>query len=296
MPSRSASPSPNERAVPPLRDSKKIFIAGASGSGKSYTAREQYLRHFPRRIYVDFIGEYDQDVEVTVYSVQELDTYVRDHWNRGRWSVAIVPDDDLDGLVEWAVPLPQLEERSVTRAAGGVAMLFDEVDTYAGPGASRRLPIRTLWRRARHAALTIVATTQRPANVSKEVTSQSNHVLCLQLTEWDDIDYMERAIGCRLRGDPFDAWLAAHPNPNGSGGSIGGLWHNRRTRETRWYDGTRFLAPTQVPGRPARPVPGQEEPEAPGAERPGPSVPASGGRPEPPSDDGPSRDPGDDSA
>src|SRR5207248_277221 len=55
----------------------RVFIAGASGSGKSTAAWRHYLQHFPRRILLDFTGEWDQHADMRVSSVYELSQAIR---------------------------------------------------------------------------------------------------------------------------------------------------------------------------------------------------------------------------
>jgi len=113
-------------------------------------------------------------------------------------------------------------------------LLVDEVDLIAPPHTARR-EVRTLWRRSRHVGLSIVATTQRPESVSREVSAQSQHVLCLQLIEPAALEYMSKIMRVDLSGLP--AWWKQNPH--------GGLWRDVMAGRSLWLseDG-QFRAPS----------------------------------------------------
>lgn len=194
----------------------RVFVAGSSGSGKSTAAWRLYLQHFPRRILLDFTGEWSANSDATAYTVQELSLHMRRLASRGRWTISAALDgeDDIQELVDYLIPVPHLE-RSPVRQIGGAVLLVDEVDLIAPPHTARQ-EVRTLWRRSRHVGLSIVATTQRPESVSREVSAQSQHVLCLQLVEPAALEYMSKIMRVGLSTLP--AWWKQHPH--------GGLWRD----------------------------------------------------------------------
>lgn len=209
-------------SVPPAL---RVFIAGASGSGKSTAAWHHYLQHFPRRILLDFTGEWVGHADITVTDVQALSLAMRKLAARGgRWTItaALDGEDQLEELVDYLIPVPQLEASPI-RKVGGAVLLVDEVDLIAPP-RSMRQEVRTLWRRSRHVGLSIVATTQRPEAVSREVSSQSQQVLCLQLVEPAALDYMADIMRVDLADLP--AWWKKHPH--------GGLWRDVLGGRTLW--------------------------------------------------------------
>lgn len=202
----------------------RAFIAGSSGSGKSTAAWRHYLEKYPRRILLDFTGEWVNNADATVYSVQELSVQMRRLAPRGRWTISAALDgeDDIQELVEYLIPVPHLE-RSPVRQIGGAVLLVDEVDLIAPPHTARQ-EVRTLWRRSRHVGLSIVATTQRPESVSREVTAQSQHVLCLQLVEPAALEYMAKIMRVDLSQLP--TWWKQNPH--------GGLWRDVMTGRSLW--------------------------------------------------------------
>ncbi len=224
--------------------SVRVFIAGASGAGKSTVAWRAYLERFPRRILLDLTGEWTERADVTVWgSVREFSKVLRQLAPRGRWTIAMVPDD-LEAFVAYLAPVPELT-RSPIVGVGGAVLLVDEVDIIAPPHSARS-EVRMLWRRSRHLGLSIVATTQRPEAVSREVTSQSPQVLCLQLIEPAAWDYMSDLMRLNLAG--LQEWVRRHPH--------GGLWVETRTGEQRWLDEAGHWLRPAVPLAAARHLPG----------------------------------------
>lgn len=91
------------------------------------------------------------------------------------------------------VPVPHVR-RGYVAAVGGMSLLLDEVDVFTPMGSSSA-ELRNLWRRGRHCGLSVFAATQRPANVSKEVTSQCRYLVILRQHEARDVDYLRSIIG-----------------------------------------------------------------------------------------------------
>lgn len=205
----------------------RAFIAGVSGSGKSTRAWDMYLQRFPRRILLDFTGEWAPRAELTAESPRQLGLMVRQLASRGRWTVRLLADPEhMPELSAWLVPVPHLEDCWV-RECGGVALLIDEIDLVAGPGQSGEA-VRTLYRRSRHAGLSVVSCTTGPSNVSREVSRQCNrHMLAMSLTEPRDRDYMVDAMQLtRQQVSQWQAWTRVHPH--------GGLWKDVERGSLLW--------------------------------------------------------------
>lgn len=213
----------------------RVFIAGSSGSGKSTAAWRHYLQFFPRRILLDFTGEWDEHADIIVTTVHGLSVALRKLAHKGKWTIsaALDGDDAIAELVDYLIPVPRLEDSPI-RQVGGAVLLVDEVDLIAPP-RSMRQEVRTLWRRSRHVGLSIVATTQRPEAVSREVSAQSQQVLCLQLVEPAALDYMADLMRVDLSSLP--AWWKANPH--------GGLWRDVLGGRSLWLtEGGALQAPT----------------------------------------------------
>jgi hypothetical protein len=229
----------------------RVFIAGVSGSGKSTAAWTLYLSRYPRRILLDQTGEWADRADHVVTSVPELSWAIKKLAPKGRWTISVETDlDALPELVTYLIPMPDIS-RSPIRTVGGAVLLVDEVDLIAPPQTARQ-EVRTLFRRSRHAGLSIVATTQRPENVSREVSAQSQQVLCLHLVEPRGLVYMADLMQTDLTA--LAQWTKKHPH--------GGLWYEVRTGRRLWLtESGKFTVP-QGAAEPAAPVRGQ----APGPE------------------------------
>lgn len=207
--------------------SVRAFITGNSGSGKTTLAHRLYLSHMPRVIILDMTGEWEGKVDATTFDVPELVQTVRNlARSRSSWKVALALDpNELPALVHWLVPVPDVK-RSPILAVGGAALLVDEVDLLAAPGTASE-PVRTLYRRSRHVGLSVISTTQRPANVAREVSAQSTHAVVLTLNENRDVDYVTRFMRWDVRQvEAWRQWTRQHPH--------GGQWRNLGTGQVAW--------------------------------------------------------------
>lgn len=214
--------------------SLRAFLAGNSGVGKSTRAWQLYLSRFPRRLLIDQTGEWEEPnagigfpgADAVSYTVPGAIEAIRRLAPRGKWTVALGLDaSELPELIDWLIPVPNLKDSPV-RAMGGAVILVDEVDLLAPQGYAIE-PVRTLYRRSRHVGLSVVSTTQRPSNVSREVTAQCWQVLALHLSEPRDRDYMVDLMRMDLPLlERWARWTRAHPH--------GGLWKDLRTGRLLW--------------------------------------------------------------
>lgn len=217
------NPPPSMIPAPTLR----AFIAGNSGSGKTTLANRLYLTRYPRVLILDLTGEWEGKVDASAGSVPELVAVMRNMAReRGRWKISAgISPAELPQLVDWLIPVPDLK-RSPILAMHGAAILVDEVDLLAPPGTAKE-EVRTLYRRSRHVGLSVVSTTQRPANVSREVSSQSLHAVALSLNEPRDVKYMADLMRWSPRDiSQWKQWTRRHRH--------GGQWRNLQTGQTLW--------------------------------------------------------------
>lgn len=216
----------------------RVFIVGVSGSGKSTAAWRLYLERFPRRILIDQTGEWEERADIVVYDTQEFSWALRKYAPLGRWTICfpVLDDTDFTELVDYLIPVPDTESSPV-RLMHGAVILVDEIDLIAPPRTSKR-EVRTLMRRSRHAGLSVVTCTQRPESVSREVSAQSDHILCMHLVEPDAFDYMGKIMRVDLR-TALPEWIARHPH--------GGLWRAPLTGKTLWLTESGELVAAREP-------------------------------------------------
>ena len=226
-----------EKKTPPPPPTIRAFIAGQSGAGKSTRAESMYLKKFPRRLLLDMTGEHDDRSDCVVYTVHDLAHALRNYSHRGKWTIGMsFGPDEVKSLVHYLCPVPDLR-KSPIRMIGGAVLLVDEVDLIAPPRTSSE-EIRTLYRRSRHIGLSVISTTQRPANVSREVTAQSQQMVALALSEPADREYMISAMRMtRTQVIQWESWTLRHPH--------GGMWRNLVSGEVLWLPDS---GPPQIRG------------------------------------------------
>lgn len=233
-----------------IPSSQRIFIAGNSGTGKSTMAWRRYLSRMPRRIIVDLTGEWTDDsrkvapelrIDAVAQNVPELSRALRSVQHRGSWTLVLSQDSeakDVAALVAWLLPVPKLQASPI-RMVGGAVLLVDEVDLIAPLGPPPR-PVRTLYRRSRHVGLTIVSTTQRPGNVSREVSANSTQAIALRLAEPRDQEYVTRLFQWSPQAlADWRRWTREHPH--------GGYWKDLESGRSLWIAETGQLVHAAAP-------------------------------------------------
>lgn len=185
---------PASYSIPPASIRGAIF--GRSGSGKTEYARRSWFPHFPRLVIIDQTGEW-QEIEREnggrMEGIGQLVDAMQSRAGQRRWRiVADLTNDEVGELARILIPRGAVH-RSPARLLGGMALFMDEVDLVAPTNAPEG--IRTLFRRGRHAGLSVISASQRPANVSKEVTSQAQFLAILALHEKNDVAYLKQVMG-----------------------------------------------------------------------------------------------------
>ena len=188
---------------------------------------------------LDPLGEWSDFASAECYTVGEAVDAIRHLVKRDpKWTVVIqLPPDDLAELVNWLIPIPDLQ-RSPVLAMKGAAMLIDESDLVAPPRGMAE-EIRTLYRRSRHVGLTLISTTQRPANLSREASAMSTQAIMLKLTEPRDIAYMVDTLGLEAATvTEWQRWTRLHRH--------GGLWWQRDGSRLQLMENSGNLRPLQT--------------------------------------------------
>jgi hypothetical protein len=180
-------------STPGTPPSQRIFVTGGTGSGKSKLLRDLWLPRVPRALILDHTGEWEQLKGAQIAeSFPALLRELRRAAARPRWRVvAHLTQDDRERLADLLVPAV-VKRGSYALEVGGMALVDDEVSQTADGSSPPK--VRGLWERGRHAGLTILAATQRPAQVARIVTSQSQWLGVCRLHEPNDVKYLRDAL------------------------------------------------------------------------------------------------------
>ncbi len=186
-------------------------VLGRTGSGKSQYCRRVWFPMFPRLVILDQTGEW-RDIEREnggrVVGIGALVATIQARAGQRRWTiVADLTNSEIEELVRILIPRGAVD-KSPARLLGGMALFIDEVDQVVPINAPEEL--RTLFRRGRHVGLSVIAATQRPSNVSKEVTSQAQFIAVLALHERNDVAYLRQVMGTDVANDCLD-WANSAP-------------------------------------------------------------------------------------
>lgn len=190
----------------------------------------------PRKIIVDNLSEWYDYSDAECYDVAETVDAIRYlARERSRWCVTIQLDqDNLEEFVSWMIPIPNISQSPIL-LMGGAALFVDEAD-YVAPPRAMSEEVRTLYRRSRHVGLTVISATQRPANVSREVSAMSTQAVMLALSEPRDIRFMAETLGLTpAELQQWARWVQKHRH--------GGLWWHRQSNRLCLMDDSGAMHP-----------------------------------------------------
>jgi len=182
-------------------NSERATVAGQTESGKTEFLRRHFLAggRTPRLLVIDRTGEWFAR-ETGAPSALGLADTVRlldEFAPKTRWRIiASLSNDEVQKLGAVLVGLPDVR-KGYAFNVGGMGLVLSEVDLLV-PFANATEELRSLWRRGSHAGLSIYADTQRPSNVSKEVTSQCRWLVFLALYEPNDVKYLRDQLGLSM--------------------------------------------------------------------------------------------------
>lgn len=179
---------------------------GRSGSGKTRWIHRRWIANCPRVLIVDQTGEWRRLEPNARFSMGYADTVrvLKQVASERHWRVVATLDvEEVERLIQVLIPIPDIQKSPVL-ALGGFALYLDEVDLVvplnAGPIA------RNIYRRSRHAGMTVLSATQRISSVNKEVTSMCDFIGVLDVHELADVDYLENLMG-RAEWEKARDWI-----------------------------------------------------------------------------------------
>ena len=170
------------------------FACGMRRSGKSHLLAQMALR-FPRRLVLDFIGEFDGKIKgayecETLRQTQEALIAARD--SGARWTVHTgISPNQVPELIKSIAS----KRNGFAKAVGGIVLECGEADLIAPNNAGISEEIFNIFARGRHIGLSALMATQRPRAVHRIVTSQSDMIAAFRQHELLDVDYLSDLMG-----------------------------------------------------------------------------------------------------
>lgn len=163
------------------------YVCGQRGTGKTTLIRA-LLTPLPRVLVFDHTAEYADLPGVHVFNeAQDAIRYLRLH-PTGIARCVLVPLEGSAELFAFLCRVP-LAIRDLTFAV-------DELDLYAGSvNPPAPVELRRLVHFGRHFGCSLIASSRRPADVSRAVTSQARTIFSFRQWELTDVRYLGSLVG-----------------------------------------------------------------------------------------------------
>jgi hypothetical protein len=180
------------------------LVVGRKGSGKSHLIAKRLGPSFPRRITVDWTGEaretYPNAIEVFGLAdlLDAMEQATTDGEEVSRWHFITVMDvSEVGKLLTLLAPrYDGGRTPSLSAAVGGCVVECSEVDVIApNSGGAASVAVSDAIARGRHAQLSFLLATQRPAQCLRILSSQSDLIFSFRMHEPRDIRWLSDAAG-----------------------------------------------------------------------------------------------------
>jgi DNA helicase HerA-like ATPase len=156
-----------------------ISIFGRKGGGKSFLTKEIIEEH--RRVFIfDTVGEYEGAIESFEAGVQA--TLEAQEKRRFKIAFRIVNDEDALRLMRLVYDVPR------------TLVVFEETSFYCSPSYLPEELARFV-RYGRHREISQIYISRRPAEISRDLTAQSDIIVSFQQHEPADLEYLGRVMG-----------------------------------------------------------------------------------------------------
>ena len=172
-----------------------IGVFGTRGSGKTEWIRH-YIVQIPRVIILENGNEEYNDIcELKAYSKEDLAASLLD---RGKFKILYTNTDvsDMEALDEMC-ELAQAYTKDITnrfKVSLPVLLVIDEAQNYTSAWKISKMFRKSIML-SRHLDFNIVYSTQRPSQISRNLTSQSNRFIIYNLVENTDVKFFYAFLG-----------------------------------------------------------------------------------------------------
>ncbi|MCM2278322.1 MAG: hypothetical protein NDJ89_09625 [Oligoflexia bacterium] len=177
-----------------------ITILGKRGSGKTTLARKiQRDRAFPRLVIFDRLREYSNERGPGVHFVSTFDGFgraIRETMDAPAFKLIFQFDieaDNHDDVFNEALRVCYMRQRAC-RWQSSLCLVIDEVHNFASPHFIPKW-LKECLLTGRHENIGLISCSQRPANVNKNILSQSHHIFCSNFNEANDFNYLKEFMG-----------------------------------------------------------------------------------------------------
>lgn len=181
-----------------FRDTEIITIMGKRGSGKTTLARK-IQSTMPRLIILDRLGEYSNETGPGVRHVSTFPTFgqaIKETLTAPRFRIIFhfnVEDDNHSELFNALLYLCYKRD-GFCELQSSVCLVIDEIHNWATHNFIPKW-LKEIVLTGRHQHVGLLCCSQRPANVHKDVLANSHHVLCSNMSEANDLNYLRGSIG-----------------------------------------------------------------------------------------------------
>lgn len=174
-----------------------LEILGPTGSGKSFfEATILKMRAAARGTHIVVVATKPADETVSALGWPEVDSWPPNQWKKENrqvvfWAKAPTPDDR--GIEAQRAAVNELLFK-LWRPQSNVLIAFDEI-AYIEQDLGLKTIITRYYRESRALGITIVASTQRPQNVSRYMHSESKWKIAFAPEDEDDAERMAQVMG-----------------------------------------------------------------------------------------------------
>lgn len=162
------------------------FICGQRGQGKTQYIIQKILSTESRYLVYDHMAEFSDYKSATVtHSFEYTIKYLQSHKTGLCRCIYATTDADAEEF-SLVCRIPFLYRDLV--------FICDEIDNFATP-LSTPLEFKRLIHYGRHSGSSVIAASRRPANVSRDFTSQAKRITCFRITEPRDVTFLNSIVG-----------------------------------------------------------------------------------------------------